>query len=94
MIQVLEKFQIDDYEKWKRSYEEGEGDRRANGSREAFVYQNKDNAHEIMILHQWGNLENAKKFFESDEFKEKMKNAGVKEEPVIQYFHEVDRIIG
>ncbi|MGB9938090.1 MAG: hypothetical protein ACPK7O_10255 [Methanobacterium sp.] len=94
MIQVLEVFRIDNYERWKRSYEDGEGDRRANGSREAFVYRNKDNASEIVILHQWGNLENAKNFFESSEFKDRMKKAGVRGEPLIQYFEEIDRIIG
>lgn len=94
MNQVLIIFEVDDYEKWKRIAENGAGDRRMGGSREAFVYRDEANHNELVVTYNWDDLPSARKFFESDAFKEQMQSSGVKRKPEIHYIEEMDRLMG
>ena len=94
MDQVLLILKIDDYERWRGVAEEGAGNRKIMGSKEAFVYRDEANHNELVISYKWDDLANAHKFFESSEFKEWMENSGVKGKPEIHYIEDMDRLIG
>lgn len=93
MKHVLLIGKIEDYKKWKRIYDDNTGNRKANGSKEAYIYRDEDNPNELMILYTWDDLNNARKFFESEDTKNKMKLAGVQGKPEIRYIEEIERTI-
>lgn len=94
MIRVLVIYNTEDFKKWKRVYESNTGDRKAHGSKEAYIYRNLENPNELEVMYIWNNVENAREYFNEDNFKNKMFAAGVVGEPEIRYLEEMDRSIG
>lgn len=91
---VLVMYKIEDFKKWKLNNENGAGTRRKRGSREAYVYSKENNPDEVVVLYNWDNLDNARQYFQSDEFKNQMEDAGLKGNPKIHYLEEKMRFIG
>ncbi len=82
---------VEDYEKWKSIFDENTETRKENGSKEAHVFKSEDNPNEIVILYQWDDLNNARKFFESEDLKNKMKTAGVMGMPDIHFLEGIGK---
>ncbi len=93
MQKVIVIYRVEDYNKWERFYNDSTADRKIHGSREAFIHRNKEAANELVLIYKWDSMENAKKYFESEETKNKMKDAGVIGEPIIVFVEEVERAI-
>jgi len=85
MNNVLVMYKVKDFTKWGLNVEEGAGKRRMMGSREAYVYNKKDNPDEMVVLYNWDDLDKAREYFESDEFKNQIRDAGVESNPEIIY---------
>jgi len=93
MKHVLVIYEIEDYKKWKRIYDDNTANRKINGSKEAYIYRNEDNHLELAVIYSWDDLDNARKYFASEDFKNKMFAAGVHGEPEIRYIEEIERTI-
>ncbi|MGZ7136338.1 MAG: putative quinol monooxygenase [Methanobacterium sp.] len=91
---VLVMYKIKDFKKWKLNNENGAGTRKSKGSRDAYVYNKKNNPNELVVLYNWDDLDNARKYFESEEFKNQMEEAGLNSDPEIQYLEEKERLMG
>ncbi|MDI6723180.1 MAG: cyclase [Methanobacterium sp.] len=90
MHYVLVRHKIKDYDKWKRIYDENMENRKNNGSKGGHVLKGTDDPDEIVILFEWDDLDNARKFYRSEETRKRMEKAGV-ENPEIHYLEGIGK---
>jgi heme-degrading monooxygenase HmoA len=88
MAHLLVNHRVEDYNKWKLAFDDHASYRSKNGSRGGKVFRNLNELNEVFVLLEWDNLENAKKFIQSDQTKEVMKDAGVVGMPAIYFVEE------
>jgi heme-degrading monooxygenase HmoA len=91
MPYMLVRHKVEDYTKWKPAYDEHAATRKASGSKKAHLFRNADNPNEIVILFEWANLDNARKFAQSQDLRKKMQQAGVSDKPDIYFLEEIGR---
>jgi quinol monooxygenase YgiN len=92
MVHVLIKHKVKDYDKWKSVFDEHSDSRKAGGEKGARLFHNVDKPNDIVIILEWDSIENAKKFYESDDLKKVMKDAGVLMKPYIYFLEEVKTV--
>jgi hypothetical protein len=80
MVQMVAKLTVDDYQKWKQVFSEGQHFRQQFGCQGVKVFTNPAVANEIIMLMDWDTPENAQKFAVSSELREKQQLAGVQGE--------------
>lgn len=78
---LLIRFQVNDFETWKREFFDEKETRRANGSQAEFFFRNAANPGDIWILLEWDDLFRAQLFVKSDDLIEAMIRAGVADQP-------------
>jgi hypothetical protein len=88
---LMIRHKVNDYDTWKPVYDEDAGNRKAHGSKGGRLYRNTNNPNEIVALFEYDDLENARKFSESPELRERMQRAGVADRPDIFFLEEVER---
>ena len=87
MVEVLVRINVKDYGKFKNQFDEHASARKEAGCQSDQVLQNGDDPNDVVALFDWDNLENFKKFSESEDLKNKMQEAGVVGKPDF-YFSE------
>lgn len=92
MTSVLVRHKVKDYEKWKIVFDEHSNFRKENGSKGGHLFRNANDPNETVIIFEWDNLENAKKFVQSENLKEAMKKAGVTGKPTIYFLEEIEKL--
>jgi len=93
MQKVIMIIKVKDYNEWKWVYENNTADRKTNGSKEVYIHRNREDPNELVLIAKWDTMDNAREYFESEDFKKGMQDAGVLEEPVIYYIDEIERTI-
>jgi heme-degrading monooxygenase HmoA len=88
---VLVRHKVEEYSKWKRIYDENMENRKNYGSKGSHVFRSIENPDEVVILYDWDDLENARKFFKSEDFKKKVKLAGIPDELDIYFLEGIGR---
>ncbi|MCH2525237.1 MAG: antibiotic biosynthesis monooxygenase [Dehalococcoidia bacterium] len=89
MAHVLVKFSVESYAKWRPMFNANESFRAQAGCQSAQVFRDGNNPFEILVLFEWDELENARKFSTSPELKAAMEESGVKGEAQFNFLHEV-----
>jgi len=90
MQHVLIIHEVDAYPAWKAVFDQA-ADIRKNAGEISYQLLRYDNdANNIVHFSAWSSLENARRFFESDELVEIRQQAGVKA-PEFIYLHEIER---
>lgn len=90
MQHVLIIHEVDAYPAWKTVFDQA-ADIRKNAGEISYQLLRYDNdANNIVHFSVWSSLENARRFFESDELVEIRQQAGVKA-PEFIYLHEIER---
>jgi heme-degrading monooxygenase HmoA len=92
MLHVMVRVNFEDYEKWKPVFDEAESLRRAYGSRGVRVFRNKEKANEALIFGEYEDLEKVRQLFQSQEFREVAKRAGVSGPPEVIFLEQVDQL--
>ena len=92
MPSLLIRCQITDYARWKAVFDEHEVLRRANGSQGGKLFRSAANAHELLVLLDWDDLERARLFVDSDDLQEALRRAGVTGEADIWFLEAVDHL--
>jgi hypothetical protein len=82
---------IHDYDAWKPVYDQDAGNREAHGSKGGRLFRNANNPNEIIALFEYNDLEDAQKFTESPELRERMQRGGIADQPDIFFLDEVER---
>ncbi len=78
MIHIISRLKLESYENWKSIFHERAAIRKEAGSQEAILFRNSDDPNEALILFQWDNMENAKKYLESALLEKALEKAGAK----------------
>jgi heme-degrading monooxygenase HmoA len=104
MAYIFVKHKVADYNAWKSTFDAFIETRRAGGEKSfqilhpenepnnlllMFEWNSLENA--LLLMFEWNSLENARNFMTSEELKNAMKQAGVVEEPQIQFLNELDK---
>ena len=76
MCYVLTKIRVEDYARWKIAFDKRSDKREESGSKEAHLFRNYEDQHEVVILFKWDDLPKARKYMESDIVREYLKDAG------------------
>ena len=76
MVRVLAKLKVEDYARWKTFFDKRSATREESGSKEAQLFLNLENKNEVVILFDWNDILNARKYMESDNVRKYLKDAG------------------
>jgi len=85
MVNIIIRHKVEDFGKWKSVYDEHDSARKEAGCQSDQVLQNGEDPNDVVISFDWDNVENFKKFAESDNLKEAMQKAGVAGKPDFYY---------
>jgi heme-degrading monooxygenase HmoA len=79
---------VQDYKTWKSAFDSNSDLRKKNGEKSYRILRPENGANDVVILFEWDNLDNARKFASSPELKEAMQRAGVTGRPEILFLEE------
>ena len=91
MTYVLGTSPVEDFEQWKSTFHDNESYRTEHGERGYQVFQSVDDPNEVTVLFEWDENEDPRAFFESDEMREIMAEAGLTGAPEITVLESVDQ---
>ncbi|MFH1891450.1 MAG: antibiotic biosynthesis monooxygenase [Candidatus Zixiibacteriota bacterium] len=91
MTHVMIRHKVNDFDKWKKTFDEFSSFRKSSGEMSFQVMQHQEDSNNVYLMFEWDNEENARKFFGSAELKERMQKAGVAEAPEINFLNQADR---
>jgi heme-degrading monooxygenase HmoA len=92
MPYMLVRHKVEDFERWKPGFDDHQTTRKESGSKGAVLYRNADDPNETVILVEWADLEDARRFAGSDDLRETMQRLGVAEQPDIYFLEEVEKL--
>lgn len=90
MAYILIKHRIDDFDKWKRVFDEHDSTREEYGQQGYQVFRLSDDACEVVVLLEWASSDEAKAFVEESDLEAVMAEGTVMGEPDIYFLDEVD----
>jgi heme-degrading monooxygenase HmoA len=85
MAHLLVIHTVEDFDRWKVTFDDHGKIRRANGGGDYQVLRNAHNPNEVVVLFEWDSVENAQTFASSDNLREAMQKAGVVSKPNIYF---------
>ena len=77
MVYVIVQLKLESFDKWKPVFDERAAIRKESGSKGARLFLNSDNPNEGFILFDWDNMENARKYLESESLRKTLQKVGV-----------------
>ncbi len=89
MTHVLVRFTVEDLAKWKPVFEEAAALRKSFGSLGVRAFSKADSPNEVAILAEYEDRAKAQQMFQSQEFREATKRAGVTGAPEVTFLDEV-----
>lgn len=92
MMHTIMRLKAKDYDKWKPVFDANSPARKAKGEKGGRLFHNVDDRSEVIIYLRWDTEENARKFFASEDLKNKMQEAGVSDKPDIYFLEEVESV--
>ncbi|ADZ09858.1 hypothetical protein Metbo_1632 [Methanobacterium lacus] len=91
MIYLMAIQKVEDFDKWKKVFEEHSTQRRVRGSKGAEILRDSNNPNEIVVITKWEDEDTAKKFSSSHDLKNVMKKAGVVGFPELKFLDEINQ---
>ena len=88
---LVTKHIVEDYARWKTEFDKALEMRRTGGEKGYQIFYIKGEPKKLVTLFKWDNVDNAHKYFESNELKEAMKRAGVTGQPEIQFLETIEQ---
>ncbi|MEW6403655.1 MAG: antibiotic biosynthesis monooxygenase [Chloroflexota bacterium] len=89
MAYVLVQIKFEDFARWKATFDEASALRKSYGSKGVRVFRNADQTDEVTILGEYENMEKARQLFQSQEFRDAIKQAGVSGAPQLTFLDQV-----
>lgn len=77
MVYLLIKHKVKDYSKWKPGFDEYGSTRKEKGSKGGMLLRISEDPNDVVVLLEWDNIENARRFTQSEGLKNKMEELGV-----------------
>ncbi len=92
MPYILIRHKIKDYAKWKPVFAVNGLNRRAMGSLGSQLFRCADNPDELVILLEWDDLEGAREYIQSDDFREALERGGISDEPDVYLLGNLEKL--
>ena len=89
MVYLVVHHEVADYPAWKTAFDSALDWRTRNGEHHCRIFRGVQNPNELTLMFEWESFEKAKAFISSDELKTRMKTAGVKTTPRVEYLTEM-----
>jgi len=90
MATVLITHAIENYDEWKPGFDAHAETRHEYGSRGYRLFRGTDDPNDITMLFEWDSVENARRFLEESDVRERMDELGVIGDPDITFVEEVE----
>lgn len=90
MTTMFAKHQVENYNNWKKVYDEIAPFRKQSGITAASVHHDSSDPNTVIITHQFRDINAAKKFADSPNLKSAMKKAGVSSEPEFWFTEDLE----
>lgn len=91
MVHVLVHHRVEDYNRWKKAFDDAVEWRRERGEKSFDVYRREHDSNDLTLLFGWDEIGVARDFFASAELRRRMEEAGVAGEPDITFLQLLDR---
>jgi hypothetical protein len=91
MPYLLVRHKVQDYAAWKPVFDKHGATRRRSGSKGGYLFRNATDPNELVILLEWGDLEQARQFAQSEGLRPAMQRAGVADQPDVYFLEELER---
>lgn len=85
MIRMFIRHDVDDYQQWRKAYDDFDEERRGMGVTGDAVFVGTGDDKDVTVWHDFDSLESAQAFAGSDRLREVMAGAGVAGQPQIWY---------
>ena len=85
MVRLFVRHNVEDYQAWRKGYDEFDQVRRPMSVTGDAVFQSIDNPNDVTVWHDFDTAELAQAFASSDELRNAMQGAGVQGEPQIWF---------
>jgi heme-degrading monooxygenase HmoA len=92
MAYMLAQYTVEDVSKFKPVFEEMSPFRKATGSLGVTAFHSKDDPKRVVILIEWKTAADARKWAESDEWKEARQRAGVVGKADVLFLDEIEHM--
>jgi len=92
MIYLMAIQKVEDFNKWKKVFDEHSTKRGAMGSKGAEILRDSAHPNKIVVITKWEDKSAAKKFASSEDLKNVMKKAGVVGFPELRFLDDIDQI--
>lgn len=89
MTRMFVRHPVEDFDEWKRVYDELDQTRKEMGVKEDAVFQATNDPNDVTVWHDFDDTQSARRFAESDELRDAMEEAGVAGEPMIWFTESV-----
>lgn len=89
MIRAFVRHAVEDYDAWRKVYDEFAKPQEEGGVESEAVFRGLDDPNNVTVVHDFDTEDEARAFFSSDELKQAMGEAGVSSPPDIWFTREV-----
>ena len=88
MALLVVQHRVNDYEAWRKVYDEVEPLQTSGGVTEKSVHRAKDDPNNVLVLHRFNTMGEAQAFMDNAEIHAAMQRAGVAGPPRVEFFEE------
>jgi quinol monooxygenase YgiN len=88
---MFAKHQVEDYNNWKKVYDDIAPFRKESGVTAASVHHDSNDPNIVIITHQFRDINAAKRFADSEDLKSAMKKAGVNSQPEFWFAEDIEK---
>ncbi len=92
MANIMIHHKVQNFETWKKAFDEHAPARETAGCTGGELFQSADDPNEVVIRFSWDTLENARAFSSSDDLRAVMAKAGVVGQPTIVFLDEPEHV--
>lgn len=92
MTHVLLRFELEDYDSWKDTFEERTAVREENGCRDEMLFARFSNKRKVVLLAEWDSPENAEAYFDGADFRKAMRSSGVARKPDVTVLDRIEDV--
>lgn len=93
MTTTLVRVAFENFEEWKRVFEESAELRRAFGSQGVRIFRNADEPNEAIVIAEYESPDQARQLFQSSEYREAISRAGVTGRPEVVFLSFVEELV-
>jgi quinol monooxygenase YgiN len=91
MATLFVRHTVKDYKAWKRTYDNFAPKRKEWGVTGASVYRDPENPNDLVVIHRFSDVDDARAFVNSEDLHKAMENSGVTGQPTIWITEDIEK---